>query len=193
MVAGLVGGGNLLHNAIWDLQNQGILEVEQVRPVVKENFVVLGGKSFSRFTVLDPQAERPGLEGALLRSARELAEPDNWLSRKIQAATGEDDTGTRRLVLALHLNSKHPWDSVARFCLDEAVAAGLLRIDKKGLFSRKKIAIADEAAVEALRAANDEIRAARLADFEDHKDWHDAVLSDCIAALDWAYNPPGSD
>src|SRR5687767_13689288 len=50
---GLDTGGSLLDIALWNLRRQGLIEFEQVREVVDEPVRVLGGRSFSRFALLE--------------------------------------------------------------------------------------------------------------------------------------------
>lgn len=177
--------GNLLHNALWDLRRQGLIELEQLRPVEKERVVVLGGRSFARFEILDRTTELRGLEGALLRAGRGLGTPGGWLESAIQRATDEDERGVRRLVLSLDLRPLSPWDTVTAHCFAEASAAGLVRA-KGRLFRR--VEFTDMAAVESLRERHTELRAARATDMEREPELHDAVISDCLHAVSWAYN-----
>jgi hypothetical protein len=164
--------GNLLNLAIWSLREQELVEVEQLRPVeVERAGGVLGGEPFSRVRPLPGEAIRlGGLEGALLRRARENPEED-----------------TRRLVLQLGIGGGAPWQQVAGVCFREAEAAGL--VETKGRVSKKPV-IADPAEVEALRERDAEIVAARGKYREEHEELDDAVLADCVHALHWAHSTP---
>ena len=80
---GLDTAGNLLQIALWNLRRQGGIEFEQLRPVVDERVTVLGGRSFTRFELLNETARLRGLEGAVLIAAaasREVTE--EWHRRR---------------------------------------------------------------------------------------------------------------
>ena len=105
--------GNLLHIAMWSLRREGLMEFEQLRTVEEERVRVLGGRSFSAFSLLDARATGRGLEGAVLNAARRL---------------DGDDRGVRRLVRALDLDNRSPWNTVCGHCFAEAaVMADCLR------------------------------------------------------------------
>lgn len=161
--------GNLLHIAMWNLRQAGVMEFEQLRPVEEERIRVLGGKPFSRFELLEGAPALPGLEGALLRAA--------------QNATGGD---VRSLVRALDLDNRSPWDSVCNHCFTEAAGAGL--VERRGrLFP--KVVISDPAAVEVLRERHDELRAARGAYLDADPELTNAVMSDCLRTVVDAHSP----
>ena len=167
--------GNLLHIAMWSLRGQRLMEFEQLRPVEKEPVRVFGGKPFAAFRVVDGDARRPGLDGALLDAARRL---------------DGDDRGVRSLVRALDLDNRSPWGTVCGHCFGEASAAGL--VERKGrLFP--KVVFTDIAAVEALRGRHDELRAARGAYLDAEPDLTGAVMSDCLRTVADAYSPDLGD
>ena len=186
-VAGFDTAANLLKIAIWSLREQGLVEVEQLRPVKSERVVVMGGRSFVRVRPLPGEALRlGGLEGALLTKARE--DPKSGLLGKLDDAIAkglsDDEGGLRGLVLALNLTSGSPWNSVANYCRDEARAAGLIELQGRVF---KKPVIAGPAAVSALEARDEEIVSARRRYKEQEPELDNAVLSDCAAAVDWAH------
>jgi hypothetical protein len=163
--------GNLLHIAMWSLRRQRLMEFEQLRPVQEEKVRVLGGKPFSAFELLDRDATAPGLEGALLDAARTV---------------DGDDRGVRRLVRALDLDNRSPWNTVCNHCFREAAAAGL--VEPKGrLFP--KVVFTDMAAVESLRGRNDELRAARGSYLDAEPELTGAVIGDCLRTVADAYSP----
>jgi hypothetical protein len=176
---------NLLHTALWNLRRQRVIELHELRPVQKERVVVLGGRSFARFEFRDPGVDLRGLEGALLRAARTVGPPQGVVGRAVDRITDEDDYGVRRLVLAMDLNYRAPWGTVAGHCFAEAAAAGLV---KESGWAIKKVAIVDPAAIESLRELGDELRAARKADMEREPELHHAVIADCLQAVNWAHN-----
>jgi hypothetical protein len=166
---GIDTAGNLLHIAMWNLRGLGFMEFEQLRPVEQERVRVLGGRPFSGHTLIDHDERLPGLEGALLDAAREAAPGD-----------------VRALVRTLDLDNRGPWNTVTGHCFGEAAGAGLVEV-KGRMF--KKIAIADQAAVDSLRARNDELRAARGEYLDAEPDLTLAVITDCLRAVTDAYNP----
>jgi hypothetical protein len=181
--------GNLLHIAMWNLRRQGLMDFEQIRPVEEERVRFLGGRSFSRYEVLAGAPSLPGLEGALLRAAAEVP-TEGWLQDRVEKLTKEDDYGVRRLLSALRLDSKGPWNTVCNHCFAEAHAAGLVAV-KGRLF--KKIVVTDHAAVESLRERHDELRAARGAYLEAEPELTKAVISDCLRTVIDGYTPHGGD
>jgi len=167
--------GNLLHIAMWSLRREGLMEFEQLRAVEEERVRVLGGRSFSAFSLLDAGAERRGLEGAVLNAARRL---------------DGDDRGVRRLARALDLDNRSPWNTVCGHCFAEASAAGL--VARKGrLFP--KVVFTDLPAVEALRTRHDELRAARGAYLDAEPELTGAVMADCLRTVADAYSPDLGD
>lgn len=167
--------GNLLHIAMWSLRSQGLMRFEQLRPVEKERVRVLGGKSFSAFELVGEGADARGLDGALLRAARTVE---------------GDDRGVRRLVRALGLDNRSPWNTVCGHCFGEASAAGL--VGRKGrLFP--KVVFTDMAAVEGLRERNDELRAARGAYLDAEPELTGAVMADCLQTVADAFSPSLGD
>lgn len=180
--------GNLLHTALWNLQRQGAIAFEQLRPVVDERVTVLGGKSFARFEMLIPDAELRGLEGAVLNaSRRHAAEPEGRLAAKLRDVVDEHEQGLRGLILALDLHDRAPAETVVGHCFNEAAAAGL--VEKRGRFI-KKVAIADAAAFAALEPYGNEVRAERRAAMEREPDLHHAVIADCLKAVYAARQTP---
>jgi hypothetical protein len=179
---------NLLHTAIWNLRRQGVLELEQLRPVEEEPVLFLGGRSFCRFDFSDPGYDSPGLEGALVKAARTVGPSERFLDKAVDRLSHEDDYGIRRLVLALELKDRFPWDTVVGHCLAEAAAAGLVR--QKG-WLLKVVEILDLPAIQSLREQSDELRAARRADMEREPELHNAVIADCLQAIHWAYGDAG--
>ena len=178
-------GANLLHAALWNLQRQGAIAFEQIRSVQKESVTVLGGRSFARFHMLMPDARVRGLEGAVLNASRRHAEPDNWLTARINRAAKEDEQGLRSLIYAMDLESRAPWATVVGHCFNEAAAAGLVAM-KGRLFG--KLVITDAEAIASLQPYADEMRAARRAEMEREPALHDAIVADCLHALAWAHN-----
>lgn len=188
-VTALDAAGNLLHTALWNLRRQGVLDFEQIRPVERERVAVLGGRSFARFSFADPGVDLRGLEGALIRAARTVEPSEGAIERAIDRATGEEARGVRRLVAALDLHSRAPWETVVAHCFAEAARAGL--VERKGWLV-KKVLVVDEAAVAPLRERNDELRAARREDMEREPALHDAVIADCLHAVRWALSDSNS-
>lgn len=190
LVVGPDTAASLLNLAIWSLLDEGLCEAEQLRPLERERVGgFMGGHSFARVTLLDAHSRRPGLEGALLDAARERAE-DGWrgLDEKLgNLISGDDANGVRGLVLALGLHSSAPWETVAGFCRNEAVAAGIVKV--KGRLSRKPV-IADRAALDLLRARDAEIVAGRAAYRQSRPELDDCMLGDCFAAVHWAHGTP---
>jgi hypothetical protein len=182
--------GNLLHIAMWSLRRQGLMEFEQLREVEEERVRVLGGRSFSRYRLRDDGATLRGLEGALLDAARTIEGHEGRITRTVDRVTGEDERGVRRLVRALDLNHRSPWDTVCNHCFAEASAAGLVTV-KGRLF--KKVVFTDIAAVESLRERHDELRAARGAYLEAEPDLTNAVMSDCLWTVADSYSPSLGD
>ena len=182
--------GNLLHCAMWNLRGQGLMEFEQLRELEDEPVRVFGGRSFSRFKLLDASTTLPGLEGALLHAAASVDPPEGWLQEGIDRVTEEDEGGVRRLVRALNLDNRSPWDSVCNHCLAEAAAAGLVKA-KGRLF--RKVVFTDLPAVESLRERHDELRAARGAYLDAEPDLTNAVMSDCLRTIADAYSPSLGD
>lgn len=172
-VPGLDTAANLLEIAVWSLREQGLADVQQIRPVERKKVTVMGGKSFTRFTVFDASAKLPGLEGALIEAWRGSQGPkgmrgiDEALAKLL---SGDEADGLRSVILALGLKSTAPWASVAAYCADEARAAGV-----------------DSAALESLKERDAEIVAARTAYREREPELDEAVISDCVAAVDWAH------
>jgi hypothetical protein len=167
--------GNLLHIALWNLRRQGLMQFEQLRPVEEERVRILGGRPFSAFELLDRSARLRGLEGALLDAAGRV---------------DGDDPSVRRLVRALDLDNRSPWNTVCNHCFAEAFAAGL--VTAKGRLFRK-VVFTDIAAVESLRERNDELRAARGAYLDAEPELTGAVISDCLRTVADAYSPDLGD
>jgi hypothetical protein len=180
--------GNLLHIAMWNLRRQGLMDFEQLRPFEEEYIRAFGGSSFSRYSVLHGSPSLPGLEGALLRAAADLEEPDNVFDRAFQRLADEDTRGVRRLVRALDLDNKRPWSTVCNKCFTEAHTAGLVEVKGSRLFGQQ-VVITDQAAVEALRERHDELRAARGAYLDAEPELTEAVIGDCLRTVIDAYSP----
>jgi hypothetical protein len=175
---------NLLNLAVWSLREQGLVDVEQIRPVEAGRVTVMGGKSFVRVTALDPVTPLPGLEGALLDAIRERPGTGDALGKFLSR---DDPNGLRGCVLALNLSSASPWATVAGYCRKEALDAGLIAIE--GRLSKKPV-IADRAALDELRSRDSEIAAARAAYREREADLDVAVITDCLHAVHWAHQTP---
>lgn len=183
--------GNLLNLAVWSLREQGLIEVEQLRPVEVERAAsgVMGGKSFARVRPLPGEAlGLGGLEGALLTKAREKPE-EGFLGRLDDKLTDlvsvDDEMGARGLVLHLGIGGPAPWSEVAGFCFREAHDAGL--VESTGRLFKKPV-ISDPAGVEALKERYAEIRAARKQYRDENEELDHAVVGDCIHALYWAHS-----
>ncbi len=127
-------GGNLLNFAVWSLQHQGLIEIEQLRPAQEEGMLVAGGRSFTRARPLPGEAAQlGGLEGALLTKMR-TRDPQKGLGRKIARALSKDDEwGLRGSLAELDYDRWSPWGSVAGLCFAEAKSAGLVDRDAAGL------------------------------------------------------------
>jgi hypothetical protein len=167
-VNGPEAAGNLLNVAIWSLREQGLVDLEQLRPLETERAgAPLGGDSFARLRVLDEGVAQPGLEGALLGVLRNSPERGD----------------VRAVVLGLDLDHNGPWNTVGNHCFGEAEAAGLLAAEGSAL---RRPVIADEAAVEALRERDAEIVAARARYREREGELDGCVIADCIHAVHWA-------
>ena len=172
-VAGMDTAGNLLNLAIWSLREQGLIDLEQLRAVEREQALLLGGDPFARMTPRSGEAHPPGLEGRVLDAARAAAQ------------TGDvRDLGVRRIVLQLDLPHQGPWTKVTGVCFAEANAAGL--VAAKGRLFKKPV-ITDAAGVDALRPRDEEIVTARQVYREQNGDLDVAVTGDCLSALRWAY------
>jgi len=183
-VDGLDTGANLLNLAIWSLREQGLVQVEQLRPVEDERVRVMGGQSFARVRALGKGEDLPGLEGALLAKARE--EPaDGMLARFSDRLSGDDEHGLRGLLLSLDMGGGAPWAGVAGYCFGEAQAAGL--VEKQGRLFKKPV-ITDPPAVDALRDLDAEIVATRKRYRREQEQLDHAVIADCVLALDWAHS-----
>jgi hypothetical protein len=150
----------------------------------------MGGSSFARLTVLDENTDLPGIEGALLRAARERDQESNRLVERASGLadkiSGDDPCGIRHLVLAIRGHTRSPSWYVASYCLNEASAAGLLEL--KGFLIRKPT-ITHQAAVDALRPLDEQIVALRKAYRERNEELDNAVLSDCLHAMHWPTRP----
>ena len=185
-VPGMETGASLLDLAVWSLREQGLVEVEQIRPVAEERVVKMGGPSFSRVRAAG-KAALGGLEGALLEKIAEPPEQgllgrfDDLLAQKL---SGDDEDGLRGHILALDLSTGSPWTAVANHCVQEARDAGILEVTGR---LRKKMSVIDPGALEALRPRNEEIAAARDAYRKNETQLDGAVFGDCVAALDWAH------
>jgi hypothetical protein len=173
-VAGYDTAASLLNLAIWSLREQGLVELEQLRPVQKETALVMGGQPFAAMTVGDGPAggngagATTGLERAVLEAAR----------------ASDPGAGVRGALQAMDLPYQGPWTKIVGLCAAEAQAAGLIAM--KGLFVKKPV-VTDAAAVEALRTRNEEIAAGRAAYREENADLDAAVYGDCFAAIRWAH------
>ena len=182
---------SLLEIAVWSLREQEFLEVEQIRAVRRERVVTIGGHSFTRVMATGRADTAGGLERELLAKVRARDEAGT-LGRAAATAgrlvSGDDEHGLRGFILALPLSSGSPWASVAEFCRSEARAAGIVELQGRLI---KKPVISDKAALEALRARDAEIAAARAAYREREAALDEAVIGDCIAAIHWAHQTPG--
>jgi hypothetical protein len=185
---------DLLNLAIWSLREQGLVEVEQIRPVEEERVQTLGGKSFVRVRPLPGEALKlGGLEGALLTKAREKPGESalGRLHEKLaDLASVDDELGARNLILQLEIGGGSPWGRVAEICFNEAEAAGL--VEKQGRIFKKPV-ISDPAAVEALKERDAEIVAARTKYRSEQQELDHATIADCIHALHWAHSTSASN
>lgn len=182
-VDGLDTAGNLLNLAVWSLREQGLVEVQQLRPVEVETVTVWGGQSFVRVTALDDHTALPGLEGALLAKIRE--KPDEGVIARFGRRLSDDDKkGLRGSVYALEIGSKSPWGKVVSYCFTEALHAGLVEL--KGRVFKKPV-ISDPAGVEALKGRDAEIVEARTKYRKQQEDLDNAVISDCLHAVSWSH------
>ncbi len=186
LVPGKETAANLLEIAIWNLREQGLAEVRQLRPVKKERVITLGGKSFAGVTFPDSAAELPGVEGAFLEAARDRREAkglgalDDKIAKLISA---DDEDSLRGRIYDLGLSSTQPWASVAAYCRDEAEAAGVIEVSGR---IRKKISV-DKEALEELRPRDTEIAEARKAYRDREPDLDQAVFTDCLQAIEWRH------
>lgn len=171
-VDGPTTAGNLLNLAIWCLRGRRFIDVDVVRPYEVEKVGYLRKPPFAQVTALNDHAKLPGLEGALLRVAREA---------------DADDRGVRRLVQLLDLAYQSPWTNAAGYCLGEAKAAGVAELGGRGWHPIRKPVITDEAALEALRPTYDEYSDARQEFRRNREELDNAVLADCMHALHWAH------
>jgi len=183
-------GANLLHCAMWTLRRLRAMDFEQLRPVEDEPVRVLGGRSFSRYEMLDPTLRMPGLEGALLRAAASVAPQEGLIQEGLARVSKEDEHGVRRLIRALDLDNRGPWKTVCGHCFAEAQAAGL--VEQKGRIF-KKVVFTDVEAAKSLRPRHDELRAERGAYFESDAELTNAVMADCLRAVADGYSPGGGD
>lgn len=165
---------SLLHIALFALRRDRVIDFEQIRPLEDEPVRVLGGRSFTGFTLLDRTARRAGLEGALIRAAATVGSPE----------------GMRSLLRALDLDDRGPWKTVCNHCFAEAGAAGLVEMRGR-LF--KKVVVADAAAVDALRPRHEELRAERRAYMDAEHDLSMAVATDCLRVIADGFQPGGGD
>lgn len=187
-VKGRETGANLLNLAVWSLREQGLIEVEQLRPVESERVVVMGGRSFTRVRPLPGEALKlGGLEGVLLTKLRTRKPGEGLADRIVGALSDDDDWGVRGSLLELDLNSREPWATPAALCFGEAKSAGLL--DVRGRLWRREIVVTDPDGVRALEPRDAEIVAARTRYRDREPELDGAVISDCFAALDWAHDP----
>jgi hypothetical protein len=176
---------SLLHIALWALRRDRVIDFEQIRPIEDEPVRAFGGRSFSRFTLLDRTARRAGLEGALIAAAATVEPPERWRDRKLAEVSKEDDHGMRLLIRALDLDHRGPWRTVCGHCFAEAQAARL--VAKKGLLRR--LVHTNTATVEALRERHDALRVARSADMDAEPQLSEALAADCLRTIADAYNP----
>ena len=183
-------GANLLHCAMWTLRRLGAMDFEQLRPVEDEPVRVFGGPSFSRYELIDPTLQMPGLEGALLRAAASVPPQEGLIQKGLARVSQEDEHGVRRLIRALDLDNRGPWNTVCGHCFAEAQAAGL--VERKGRVF-KKVVFADVEAVKSLRPRHDELRAERRAYFEAESELTNAVMADCLRTVADGYSPGGGD
>ena len=183
-------GANLLHCAMWTLRRMRAMDFEQLRAVEDEPVRAFGGRSFSRYELLDPTLRMPGLEGALLRAAASVAPQEGLIQEGLARVSKEDEHGVRRLIRALDLDDRGPWNTVCGHCFAEAQAAGL--VERKGRIF-KKVAFANVEAVKSLRPRHDELRAERRAYFEAEEELTNAVMADCLRAVADGYSPGGGD
>jgi hypothetical protein len=188
-VAGIDTAANLLDLAVWSLREQGLVDVQKLRPVESQRILTQGGRLFTRLRVLDERAELPGLEGSLLDAARKRRRAGSL--RRVDDALGnilsrDDEDGLRRHVLAMNLNQGTPWTDVINRCRDEARDAGMIQLERRR-FARTPVIQVDAEELEALEARDAEIAAARSAYKEREAELDEAVLADCTAAILWSH------
>lgn len=190
VVDGFGLGAGLLSVAIWSLQREGLVALEQLRPVADEPELKLGGRSFVRMTALDVgAASPPGVEGALLAAARDRqrqglgARLSRIGARFIDRLSGEDEFGVRGAVLALKLHERHPWTTVADLCLAELRDAGLGKLDGQKT-------ILNPLGIEDNRERWRQLAEERERDRAAAPGLALAVHRDCNAAVRWAFGSP---
>ena len=170
-VDGPTTAGNLLNLAFWCLRGRRFIDIDVVRPWEVEK-VALRTPSFAEVTVLDRDAQLPGLEGKVLETAR---------------AASDEDRGVRRLVQLMDLAYQSPWTNVAGYCLGEAQAAGIAELGGRPWHPVRKPVITDAEALEALRPKYEEYGDARREFRENRPELDNAVLADCTHAVYWAH------
>lgn len=171
--------GNLVHCALWDLQRNGLVDLEQIRPVRKETIRVLGGASNVIVHVRDRDTAVAGAEGKVLDAARQLGPPTGKLARLAHRFSGDHDLGLRSLLTILSRDTNRPFLRISTPCYEQLAKAGLVAAEGKVL---PKIEIIDPAGVEALRPRFEELRAERRQYVDAHPDLTNAVIADGIHA-----------
>ncbi len=185
---------NLLDVAIWTLREEGLVQLEQRRPYAAERVGgVMGGSSFIRLTLSVPTATRAGLEGGLLDAAREQAEErgagGRMVDRIVDRLSGDEQGGLRNVVRSLDVHGSEPWAGVGAYCLAEAAAAGLARLEGR---LRPEPVITDAAAVDGLQPRLAQSRAARRAYREREEELDNCILADCIQGVHWSHHTPST-
>jgi hypothetical protein len=189
-VDGFATAGNLVYVAVWSLRKQGLIEVEQLRPVESEHGLLLGGRSFVRLTARGGDDRMAGIEGALLEAARDRqdqglgARISRVGARAVDRMSGEDEFGLRGAVLALDLHSRHPWTTVAEICLAELREVGLAKFRDD---DRHKPTVLNPAAFDQYRARHAELVQQRADDRTAEPELDEAISRDCDAAIRWAF------
>jgi hypothetical protein len=171
-VDGPTTAGNLLNLALWCLRGRRSIDIESVRPYEVEKAGRVHKASFAEVTVLEREAQLPGLEGKLLETAR---------------TASDEDRGVRRLVQLLELAYQAPWTNVGGYCLGEANAVGIAELGGRAWHPIRKPVITDESALEALRPKYEEYSDARREFRQNREELDNAVLADCTHAVYWAH------
>jgi hypothetical protein len=150
----------LLHAALWSLREDGLAELELVRPAGSGRVVEMMGPSNVRVAMRP--ADRPGLEGAFLDSYAK-GDPDlRAVIRRISAVGG------------------YPWKWPAKRGAEEAIAAGIAE-RQGGLFRKRPVANA--AALAELEPRYEEVAAAWDAFKSTEEQLSAAIQEDCVAAI----------
>jgi hypothetical protein len=180
---------NLVHCALWDLEDRGLVRLEQVSVAQPKGPVLLGGASNVHVHVLDRHARPRGLEGRLLDAARAVRPAEGWLETKIQAASQEHHLGVRNVLAELGVSYARPWQSISSPCFTQLVEHGL--VEQRGRMT-KRIVVTDVDAVHSLRPRFDALRAARKATMDANPALGQAVVQDGLISYQTHHDPRGA-